>query len=234
MKTSESQKALAQALFDARKEYPVIAKTKEGQSGNRRFKYAPMEDILEVIGPVLEKHGLLVTQPVEGHNVITRVEHIPSGEWREATMPVNVEHANMQSYGIELTYRRRYAIQGVLGIITEEDTDGAGSQKRKGKDHTEVRNENGTLRGPGAVSAAAEIAEAWATQADPRRVSELDELALHMIESFNSGKGMAAKDAYYSLKDNEEATYVWNCLKTESKLRTFLKANSPHQLKGTA
>lgn len=234
MKTSESQKAIASALFEARKEYPSIAKTREGQAGNRKFKYAPMEDILDIIGPVLEKHMLLVTQPVQGHSVITRVEHIPSGEWREAVMPVNEEHANMQSYGIELTYRKRYAIQGVLGIITEEDTDGAGSQKRKGRDHTEVRNDNGTLRGPGAVSAAAEIADAWARQADQQRISELDNFALDLIEAFQGGKGMAAAKAYYGLSDNEEKTYVWNQLKAESKLRTFLKANSPHQQKGTA
>lgn len=234
MRKSDKQSELAKALFEARKEYPKIAKSRDGQAGNRKFKYAPMEDILDAVGPVLEKHQLLVTQPVDDHTVVTLVEHVPSGQWRESVMPVNEEHANMQSYGIELTYRKRYAIQGILGIITEEDTDGAGSQKRKGRDHTEVRNQNGTLRGPGAVSAAAEIANAWAEKADPHRISELESLAVDLIEAFNDGKGMQAAKAYYGIPDNEEKTFVWNCLKQESKLRTFLKANSPHQLKGNA
>jgi hypothetical protein len=40
----------------------------------------------------------------------------------------------MQAYGIELTYRRRYSVQMMLGITTEEDTDGAdGKSKRPGK-----------------------------------------------------------------------------------------------------
>jgi hypothetical protein len=233
VKKSESQAAIGRALFEAHKEYPPIAKTKEGQQGNRKFMYAPMEDILHIIGPVLE-YELLVTQPVEGHSIVTRVEHIPSGEWREASMPVNEEHANMQSYGIELTYRKRYAIQGVLGIITEEDTDGAGGQKRKGgKDHTEPRNENGTGQGP-RVSAAAEIAGQWERQADPRRISELDDLALTLIDAYNAKRGLEAAKLYYGLADNDEKVYVWNCLKQESKLRSFLRANTPHQQKEQA
>lgn len=140
MRTSETQGELAEALFEARKLYPKIEKTKQGQSGNRTFMYAPMEVILDAVKTINEDLGLLITQPVDGHNIVTRLEHVPSGEWRETSMPVNVEHANMQSYGIELTYRRRYAVTGILGIITEEDTDGEGGTKRKkGVDHTDDR-----------------------------------------------------------------------------------------------
>lgn len=162
MRTSDKQQALLAALFEARKAYPKIDKSKEGQAGNRKFKYAPMEDVLDAIKTINETNNLLITQPVEGHNIITRLDHVPSGEWREATMPVNEEHANMQSYGIELTYRKRYAIQGILGIITEEDTDGAdGSKKRKGIDHTDPRNANGTLQGAGGGSGRDVMREAF-------------------------------------------------------------------------
>jgi hypothetical protein len=152
MRTSETQGDLLSALFEARKLYPKIAKTKQGQSGNRTFMYAPMEDILDAIEAINFANGLLITQPVDGNSIITRLDHVESGEWRETSMPVNAEHANMQSYGIELTYRKRYAIQGMLGIITEEDTDGAGAkEKRNGVDHT--RNANGTAKGPGIPNA---------------------------------------------------------------------------------
>jgi hypothetical protein len=155
MKTSESQLSLVKALFEAQAEFPVILKTQKGQSGNRTFMYAPLDQVLDAVRPALKDHGLLLTQGVVGHDLVTRLDHL-SGEWREHSMPVNAEHANMQSYGIELTYRRRYAIQPMLGIVTEEDTDGTGAQKRKGVDHTEGKNANGTktaerISGPGEI-----------------------------------------------------------------------------------
>jgi hypothetical protein len=131
VKTSDSQLELSQALFAAWQAFPHIAKTKEGQAGNRKFMYTPFDQILEQVRPVLIANGLLLTQGTEGHSIITRIEHAPSGEWRETSMPVNAEHANMQSYGIELTYRRRYAAILMLGIITEDDTDGLGARERK-------------------------------------------------------------------------------------------------------
>jgi hypothetical protein len=138
MKTSESQINLGKALFSAWMEFPVITKTKEGQAGNRKFMYTPFDEVLDAVRPTLHKNRLLLTQGTEGHALITRLEHPDSGEWRETSMPVNAEHANMQSYGIELMYRRRYAAIAILGIVTEEDSDGVGDKtKRKGADFTE-------------------------------------------------------------------------------------------------
>lgn len=152
MKTSESQSNLVAALFGAKQKFPAIAKNKRGQAGNRSFNYAPLDAIMEHIDPVLYANGLMLTQGTDGHTLVTRLEHAPSGEWRETHMPVNAEHANMQSYGIELTYRRRYAYQMILGIVTEEDIDIKERSKRSGVDHTDPRNDNGTLQGSGAIS----------------------------------------------------------------------------------
>lgn len=125
MKTSESQSNLVAALLEAQQAFPAIAKTKEGQAGNRKFKYAPYDVVKAACDPILWKHGLLVTQGAEGHLLVTRLEH-KSGEWRETRMPMNEVHASDQAYGIEFSYKRRYSYQGILGIVTEEDTDGNG------------------------------------------------------------------------------------------------------------
>lgn len=148
MRTSETQTALITALFAARQAFPVITKEKSGQAGNRQFKYAPLEVIKDATEPHLVANGLMITQAPDGHNITTRLEHL-SGEWREASMPVNEEHANMQSYGIETTYRRRYSYCMMLGIVTEEDTDGTGGRDRKkGVDFTKEKNPNGTEKLP--------------------------------------------------------------------------------------
>lgn len=137
MKTSESQSNLSPALFAAWQKFPAIPKTKEGQSGNRKFMYAPYDQVLDAVRPALIEFGLMLTQGTDGHSLVTRLEHAASAEWRETSMPINAEHANMQSYGIELMYRRRYAAIAMLGIVTEDDTDGLGDKsKRKGADFT--------------------------------------------------------------------------------------------------
>lgn len=143
MKTSESQKSLVAAMLKARQSFKVIVKDKEGQAGNRKFKYAPLDAVLDAVMPALYANDLLLTQGTEGHELVTRLDHV-SGEWREHRMPINEEHANMQSYGIELTYRRRYAIQPMLGIVTEDDTDGGGSEERGGVDHTDEGAQSGS------------------------------------------------------------------------------------------
>ena len=123
MKTSETQTALVAALLAVKTGLPVITKTKEGQQGNRKFKYAPLDVIMDICEPRLLANGLVLTQGANGHRVETRLDHI-SGEWRETSMPMNEVHASDQAYGIEFMYKKRYSYTGILGIVTEDDVDG--------------------------------------------------------------------------------------------------------------
>lgn len=227
MKTSETQIELVKALFAARQKFPLIDKNKEGQAGNRKFKYAPLEHIRDQTEPMLVANGLMITQGTEGHVLVTRLDHT-SGEWRETRMPVNEEHANMQSYGIEITYRRRYAYNLILGIVTEEDTDGVGGRRRgRGADFIDdgERNANGTAKGPrhkptdGAGDGMTDV-----------RKSAIEDLAGSMIEAHEAGRDMVAIGAYYDTKnfeDNDERVYLWSLLGPHSKLRSIIKANQP-------
>lgn len=81
-------------------------------------------------------------------------------------------------------------------------------------------------KGPGVIKGTDGIEN----QIDPERRAELDELALYLIELNTEGRGMEAVAAYYGIEDNDSKVYVWKCLQAESKLRAFLKANSPHKV----
>ena len=72
MKTSESQKELVAALLAAQQAFPVVDKSKEGQAGNRKFRYAPLESIKAICDPILHERGLMVTQGPEGALLVTR------------------------------------------------------------------------------------------------------------------------------------------------------------------
>lgn len=124
--------ALYSALAKAQSEFPPIPRTRtvtvRSDKGNYTFDYAPLDTILAVTRPILGKHALAITQSWNGDELVTVLGHESGAELRAH---VQVPHADsMQKRGAALTYIRRYSIQAILGVASEEDTDGdaAGTQ----------------------------------------------------------------------------------------------------------
>lgn len=115
------------ALAAFQQECPVIHKGTKGHN----YTYADLPAIFEVINPLLAKHGLGFTQPLQGSDILTILFHVETGETIESltTIPVDTgSRMNIyQSMGSGITYYRRYAISSLLGIITDVDLD-AGKQ----------------------------------------------------------------------------------------------------------
>lgn len=211
MKTSETQTALVQALMAAQRAFPPIPKTKEGQSGNRKFKYAPYEYIKELCDPILWENGLMVTQGAEGSLLVTRLDHI-SGEWRETRMPMNDVHPSDQAYGIEFSYRRRYSYQGILGIVTEEDVDG--NSAKRGEKPKDVFEAGVTIKHAVRDGIGEDLSEDWKTY--------LRDMAAEIVVMVSDGKAIEA--AQMIARDKLEAdqrTYLEN--KMDSKTRSAIK-----------
>jgi len=124
-------KNLMKALADFQQECPTILKKTEGYG----YKYADLPSIMEVVTPLLYKHGLVLSQPLIMENGIRCVHtilfHIESGEQLESKMEipaVSLKGMNdFQVLGSGITYIRRYELS-ILGIVTDEDTDAAGEQ----------------------------------------------------------------------------------------------------------
>jgi hypothetical protein len=93
-------------------------------------KYAPLNDLLTEYRPLMAKHGLAIVQLPAGEDrvgVTTMLIH-QSGEWVADTVEMTVHDekgkSNAQVAGSIITYLRRYAVSAVLGIASEDDTDG--------------------------------------------------------------------------------------------------------------
>lgn len=215
MKTSESQTALIEALLAAQEEFPTVAKTKAGQAGNRKFMYAPLEDIKALCDPILRQHGLLLTQGAEGHLLVTRLDH-KSGEWRETRMPMNEVHASDQAYGIEFSYKRRYSYQGILGIVTEEDPDG-NSRKRGEKPED---GKQGSLKHAVRDGIGDDLSDDWKTY--------LRDLADDCTDFIKKGN---VKAAYERIQEDrlEADQYTWMVNQMDSTVRNILKKHSEAQ-----
>ncbi len=137
---SEGQGQLAGALSLAQGSYGAIpqsreveVKTKDGRS--YRFKYAPLDVILDAVRPALAANGLAVTQEISGSDVkwcTTTLLH-KSGEWRSSELELPGQAETAQQFGSQVTYARRYALQCVLGVAAESDDDGNAADGNQAK-----------------------------------------------------------------------------------------------------
>ena len=129
MDKSESIASLATALvaFEAEVHNPKNT----ASNPFHKNKYAPLNDILSYVRPLLAQHGLSVSQLVHSDSdaigVTTMLMHT-SGEYiaDTATMAPGAEKGKSaaQVAGSVVTYLRRYALAAVLGIASEDDDDG--------------------------------------------------------------------------------------------------------------
>ena len=206
---------LGKALIKAQAEFPQIEKTKEvivqGQKGSYTFKYAPLEKTLPIVRPILAKHGLGFTQGGDGENLTTLLFH-ESGEWIEFSVPCR-DQAGNQQFGAQFTYRRRFSIEGVLGIKTDDD-DGdrdLGNQERKTRATPNF----------GAMNHVPKERHSW-----------INDQASSIIDCFNASKPEQAWKIWREVTDNEEKLAVWSFL--DSKMRRELKRRDVEAATGKA
>lgn len=130
MHKSESIASLAKALAVAQGQ---MGGAKKG-SANPFFKstYSDLSSVVAAIRDPLSSNGLSFVQATEpsDHNeirVITLLMH-ESGEWIESTIAIPVSKADAQGYGSAITYAKRYGLQALLGIPSEDDDGNAAAK----------------------------------------------------------------------------------------------------------
>lgn len=141
VKTSQQVNELFDAIARAKAKFPVIEKTRVAEvpmksGGKYSYSYADLADINSAITKPLSEEGLAVLQPmgvINGdHFVLTLITH-KSGQWLQSSYRIDIDpDMGEQIKGSAITYSRRYALCATLGIVAEEDDDGAAAQKSKG------------------------------------------------------------------------------------------------------
>lgn len=135
MKTSDKTESLIAALLKARAAFPPITKDKTAKvptknGGQYQYNYADLSSIIDGTKDALLANGLLLQHGMEsnGHTVLTcRLSHV-TGQWQESAYPIH-EGVDAQQMGSAITYGRRYTACAMLGIVTEDDDDGAQATK---------------------------------------------------------------------------------------------------------
>jgi ERF superfamily len=205
-RTSPTIGKLAAALARAKAAFRPIGKDGYVKTEKYKFHYATLGEIIDATLPALTENGLVVVQAIvmpEGRPaLVTSLLH-ESGEWLEGCAPVITQATGPQAFGSAVTYQRRYSYSALLGIVADEDDDGAQAAGHAG--HTVQR------RPPSRAPALGE-----------RTPSNAEDVARSLINRARSAEGVdeghSLLEAYLqraSALEGLRGTKAWDALEHE-------------------
>lgn len=129
MNRSENIAELASALAKAQGEMRFAAKG--NVNPHFKSKYADLASVIEAIREPLSRNGLSHSQLCrEGENGAVIVDTLlmhSSGQYIASSLTLRPQKNDPQGVGSALTYARRYALQGICGLASDDDDGNAAS-----------------------------------------------------------------------------------------------------------
>lgn len=91
------------------------------------YSYASFDNVVETIAPELNSQGLGYTHTFDGQDIVCTLFNA-EGETITSKLTLSTEILKgmnaSQSMGAAITYARRYTLTAILGLVTDDDTDG--------------------------------------------------------------------------------------------------------------
>ena len=116
----------------------VGAISKDSKNPFFKSKYFDINKLIEVVNPVLSKHGIVLIQPIEDGKVISKLIDSESGETVQSSLDLP-SFNKPQDMGSCISYYRRYTLSSLMGLqATDEDGNGL-QAKPKAEKLTEKR-----------------------------------------------------------------------------------------------
>jgi len=132
---------LAPALVALQADLVPVAKS----ASNPFFKskYAPLNEVMANVQPLLAKHKLAISQfltNLDGDSAMRTILLHESGQYIEDVQPLLLVKNDPQSQGSATTYARRYGVMSVLGVVADDDDDGNKATQARQKEPVVIRN----------------------------------------------------------------------------------------------
>lgn len=118
------QLSLNQKLFNLQQEIGAISK--DANNPFYKSKYFDINSLIKQLQPLLKKHKLLLTQPVLGDSVETKITCIDTEQAVISNLQLP-QISDPQKLGSCITYFRRYTLASLLGLQAEDDDGNAAS-----------------------------------------------------------------------------------------------------------
>ena len=113
-------------LYEVQKEIGAISK--DSTNPFYKSKYFDINSLIKQVTPILEKHKLLLLQPIKDGEQYSMIFDIDSGDSVESSISLPTDF-DAQKIGSAITYYRRYTLQSLLGLQTEDDDGNKASGK---------------------------------------------------------------------------------------------------------
>lgn len=206
MNKSETIGALSAALAKAQAEM----KNPHFDAVNPHFKskFASLASVQEAVMPVLNRHGLALSQWPSAEDGMAGCMNLlshSSGEWIENACALPLEKVNAHGAGSCITYARRYSMQSIAGVVADEDDDANASTKAK------------ETLGKGVIAPSDGVEQHIPVE----RRESLFRMAATVTECVEAGQMKDAMDVLHDISDNEAKVYLWAQL--DSKTRSAIK-----------
>ena len=135
MRTSENIQDISKAIVAAQKE--IEPAKKNALNPFYKTYYADMGEVIDAIKGPLNKNGIAFLQLCDvdgtGADIVTTMLIHETGQFIAADIKVHSVKQDPQEYGKAITYAKRYSLQAVLGLATEDDDGNSASGKSDAK-----------------------------------------------------------------------------------------------------
>ena len=113
-------KNINQKLFELQNEIGAISKDEKNPFYDS--KYFDINKLIKELKPLLKKHNLLLQQPIQENEVISKLICLDNGDSRHSSLRLpEVTIQEPQKIGSCITYYRRYTLQSLLALECDDD-----------------------------------------------------------------------------------------------------------------
>lgn len=114
---SKQETSIYNKLYKVQKEIGAISKDSKNPFYNS--KYFDINSLIKQVTPILEKHKLLLLQPIRDGKQYSVIIDLDGGSFESSlTLPTDLD---AQKIGSAITYYRRYTLQSLLALQSEDD-----------------------------------------------------------------------------------------------------------------
>ena len=137
---SKPETSIYNKLYKVQKEIGAISKDSKNPFYNS--KYFDINSLIKQVTPILEKHKLLLLQPIRDGKQYSVIIDLDGGSFESSlTLPTDLD---AQKIGSAITYYRRYTLQSLLALQSEDDDgNSAIPSKKKSTNKNVVKHEEG-------------------------------------------------------------------------------------------
>ena len=134
---TNKKESIYNKLYKVQKEIGAISK--DSTNPFYKSKYFDINSLIKQVTPILEKHKLLLLQPIKDGEQYSVIIDLDGGSVESSLrLPTDLD---AQKIGSAITYYRRYTLQSLLGLQAEDDDGNSASSVKTKNNYKKGTNE---------------------------------------------------------------------------------------------